>query len=54
MTAFINILLSFALVFGGIVSQTDFLLHPEKYNAKTLEVSELPEAVTEPGTGGVV
>ncbi|MBQ6020227.1 MAG: alpha/beta hydrolase [Clostridia bacterium] len=50
MTAFINILLSFAMVFGGIVSQADFLIHPEKYNAKTLEISDLPEPVNEPAT----
>ena len=54
MTAFINILLSFALVFGGIVSQIDFLAHPDKYNAKTLEVSDLPEPVTEPETDGFI
>lgn len=48
MTAFINILLSFLMVFGGIVSQLDFLIHPEKYHAKTLEVTELPPPVTEP------
>ena len=48
MTAFLNILLSFTLVFGGLLSQADYLVHPEKYNARTLEVSALPAPVETP------
>ncbi len=45
MTAFINILLSLTLVFGGLCAQADFALHPAKYNAQTLVVGDLPEPV---------
>lgn len=48
MTAFLNILLSLSLVFSGLLSQADLLIRPEKYNARTLTVTELPEPVTEP------
>ncbi|MBR5618140.1 MAG: hypothetical protein IKW76_00230, partial [Clostridia bacterium] len=48
MTAFINILLSLSLLFGGVLSQADFVFHPEKYNAVTLEATDLPAPVTQP------
>ena len=54
MTAFLNILLSLSLVFGGLASQADFVIRPEKYNARTLTVTELPEPVTEPTTDAFV
>ncbi|MCR5484057.1 MAG: alpha/beta hydrolase [Clostridiales bacterium] len=50
MTAFINILLSFLMVFGGVASQADLLVRPEKYNAKTIKVSDLPVPVTQAET----
>ena len=54
MTAFVNILLSFTMVFSGLYSQMDYLVHPAKYNAMTLEVSDLPAPVTEPAVDGYV
>ena len=54
MTALLNILLSLTLVFGGLVSQADFLLRPAQYNAKTLTAENLPEPVTKPQTDGFV
>ncbi|MBQ7596833.1 MAG: alpha/beta hydrolase [Clostridia bacterium] len=45
MTALTNIFLSFLMMFGGIASQTDFVIHPAKYNAKTLDTSVLPAPV---------
>ena len=48
MTAFINILLSFTMVFSGLVSQADYLIHPQKYNAQKLEPAGLPSPVTVP------
>ncbi len=47
MTAFLNILLSFAMLFGGAAAQADFLIHPAKYNAKTLDTSALPAPVSQ-------
>ena len=40
--------LSLSIIFSGLASQVDYLIHPEKYNAKTLIVSDLPKPVTEP------
>ena len=54
MTAFINILLSFTMVFGGLISQADYLIHPEKYNAKKLDTSSLPAPVSEPETDAFI
>ena len=54
MTAFLNILLSLLLAFGGLASQADFLIRPEKYNARTLEVRDLPQPVTEPSADAFV
>ena len=54
LTAFVNILLSIALTLGGVASQADFLLHPGKYNAKTLVVADLPQPVPQPETDGFV
>lgn len=54
MTAFLNILLSLLLAFGGMASQADYLIRPEKYNARTLEVRDLPQPVTEPSEDAFV
>ena len=54
MTAFINILLSFTMVFGGLISQADYLIHPEKYNAKKLDTSSLPAPLSEPETDAFI
>ena len=54
MQAFLNILLSLALAFGGIASQADFVLRPARYNAKTLVVSDLPEPAAGPRTDAFV
>ena len=48
MTAFINILLTFTMLFGGICSQVDFIFRPEKYNAMSLDTSSVPSPVSEP------
>ncbi|MBQ9880962.1 MAG: alpha/beta hydrolase [Clostridia bacterium] len=52
--AFINILLSFTLIFSGMASQLGFIVSPAKYNAKTLVVGELPAPVTRPEADGYV
>ncbi len=54
MTAFVNILLSLLLLFGGVASQADYLVRPERYGARTLEVKDLPAPVTEPETDAFV
>ena len=41
-------LLSFSIFFSGLASQTDYVKHPEEYNAQTLTVGDLPTPVTEP------
>ncbi|MCR4615751.1 MAG: alpha/beta hydrolase [Clostridiales bacterium] len=43
LTVVMNIILSFTMLFSGIASQTDLLIHPDKYNAKQLEITDLPE-----------
>lgn len=50
MTAFINILLTFTVLFSGIGSQIDYIFNPAKYNAMKLDVSSasIPSSVTEP------
>lgn len=48
MTAFVNILLSLILTFGGVLSQIDYVLRPANYNARTLNVTGLPDPVTAP------
>lgn len=53
MTAFVNILLSFTMVFGGLLSQMDLIVHPAKYNAVTLTAADLPEPA-EPETDGYI
>lgn len=53
-TAFVNILLSLVLAFGGIASQAEFLLRPQDYNARTLEVMHLPAPVAGPETDAFV
>ena len=47
-TALINILLSFTMIFSGLLSQMDYLVHPDAYNAQTLRAEDLPAPVTEP------
>ena len=54
MTAFINILLTFTMVFSGIYSQIDFMLNPQKYGGITLDTSSLPEPVKEPEFDGFI
>ena len=46
--AFVNLLLSFTMIFSGLLSQADFTVHPEKYNAQKLEVCDLPAPATQP------
>ena len=48
MTAFINILLTFTMLFSGMYSQIDYLIHPANYNALKLDTSSLPSPVEEP------
>ncbi len=47
MTAFINIVLTFTVLFSGLYSQFDFMMNPQKYNAIDIEPSNLPSPVTE-------
>ena len=47
MTAFINILLTFTVLFSGLYSQFDFIINPQKYNAIDIKPSNLPSPVTE-------
>jgi pimeloyl-ACP methyl ester carboxylesterase len=54
MTALLNILLSLTLVFGGLASQADLALRPQRYHAKTLTVRDLPDPVRQPQTDGFV
>ena len=54
MTAFLNILLSLILAFGGLASQADYLIRPDRYHARTLVVTDLPDPVTEPTTDAFV
>ncbi|MBR3551958.1 MAG: alpha/beta hydrolase [Clostridia bacterium] len=54
MTAFINILLSFAMMFGGLCSQLDYVIRPARYNAQTLTVGELPTPVEAPETDAYI
>ena len=54
MTAFINILLTFTMVFSGIYSQIDFMLNPQKYGGIALDTSSLPEPVKEPEFDGFI
>ncbi len=48
MNSFISILLTFTALLSGLYSQVDYVVEPEKYNAQTLEVSELPDPVSQP------
>lgn len=48
MTAFINVLLSFTMLFCGLCSQLDYVLRPANYNAQTLTVGSLPDPVKAP------
>ena len=41
-TGLLNVLLSFTMIISGIGSQIDFMVHPERYNAQSLTVGELP------------
>ena len=50
MNVFINILMTFTVLIGGISSQIDFLINPAKYNAISLDISSLPSPVTDPLT----
>ncbi len=54
MTAFLNILLSFALMFSGIASQAEYLIRPQKYHAQTLRAADLPAPVTEPSADAYI
>lgn len=54
MTVLLNILLSLLLMFGGLASQADYLIRPQRYNARTLTVIDLPSPVTEPETDAFV
>ena len=54
MTALINILLTFTVLFSGLSSQIDFLINPQKYNAISLDTSSLPSPVTEPEFDGYI
>ena len=47
MTAFINILLTFTVLFNGLYSQIDFAINPQKYHAIDIVPSDLPNPVTE-------
>ena len=47
MTAVMNILLSFLMLFGGMAAQADCLIRPDRYNVKTLDTSSLPAPVTQ-------
>ncbi len=42
------VILAFATFFSGFMSQIDFLINPQKYNAITLDISDLPAPVEEP------
>ena len=42
------VILAFATFFSGFMSQIDFLINPQKYNAITLDISGLPAPVEEP------
>ena len=48
MTAVVDLLLSIALLLGGLRSQAEYLVKPEKYNARTLVVTDLPAPVDTP------
>ena len=52
LTAFVNILLSFTMLFSGMASQAEYLIRPDKYNAVTLDVSDVPAPVTAPVQDG--
>ncbi len=54
MTAFINILLTFTMVFSGIYFQIDFMANPQKYGGITLDTSSLPEPVKKPEFDGFI
>ncbi len=53
-TALINILLTFTVLLPGLRSQADFLVRPEKYNAKTLTETSLPAPVSEPSADAYI
>ena len=48
MTKALAVLLSVSIFLSGLASQADYLLHPEKYHARELTVTDLPEPLTEP------
>ncbi|MCR5151138.1 MAG: alpha/beta hydrolase [Clostridiales bacterium] len=54
MTAFINIILTFTILFSGIASQLDFILYPEKYNAVSIDISSIPSPIEEAKFDGFV
>ena len=48
MKTFVNILLVITTFFSGFMSQIDFMINPQKYNAVTLDISNLPAPVQTP------
>ena len=54
MNSFISIFLTFTALLSGLYSQVDYVVEPEKYNGRTLEVAELPEPVSLPETDAYI
>lgn len=48
MTAIVNLLLSITVLLGGVRSQAEYIVKPDKYNAKTLIVADLPTPADAP------
>ena len=54
MNSFISIFLTFTALLSGLYSQVDYVVEPEKYNGRTLEVAELPTPVSQPETDAYI
>lgn len=54
MKRFVHFVLILSTICSGIAAQIDFVFQPAKYNAITLDTSNLPAPVTEPRTDGFV
>ena len=48
MSVIVNLLLAFTVLLGGLRSQLEYIVNPEKYNAQTLVVADLPAPVEAP------
>ena len=48
MSVIVNLLLSITVLLSGLCSQAEYIVKPEKYNAQTLMVSDLPAPVDAP------